>query len=102
MRQDFKKLSDTISGMQASFQTELAVIRKDIQYMNRTNMPTLIVSLVALILSICSGFVALDNRALILSVSAQTSKNTRDLENMMPIVFSTPGPEPTNTPPGKE
>ncbi|WP_288481991.1 hypothetical protein [uncultured Deinococcus sp.] len=101
-RKELQELRDTVNGVRGSIETEFAVIKKEIQYMNKTNMPTLIVAMVALVLSICSGFVALDNKNLILTVNAQTNKNTRDLENMIPLVFSTPGPTPTPATSGKE
>lgn len=101
-RKELQDLRDTVNGVRGSIETEFAVIKKEIQYMNKGTMPTLVVALAALIFSICSGYIALDNKNLILIVSSQTNKNTRDLENMIPLVFSTPGPTPTPATSGKE
>lgn len=101
-RKELHELREQVHGIRASIETEFAVTRRDIQHMSRAHTPTLIVSMIGLVLSICALFIASENRNLILTVATQTAKNTRDLENMIPIVFATPGPTPTTTTPGKE
>lgn len=92
-QQRLQRLDEKLNGVCASVETGFATIRKDIHYLNRNTMPTLAVAFVALVLGICSLFIALENRNLILSVSSQTAKNTRDLENALPVIFQQTTPD---------
>lgn len=94
IRQDLQRLNERVGGMNAAVETGFATIRRDVHYLSRAYLPALILAGVALVLSISSLFIAMDNRSLILTVSAQTSKNARDLENIIPIVFQPYTPTP--------
>lgn len=93
-QKELRELREQVNGIQASIQTEFAVTRRDIQHMSRAHTPTLFVAATALIVALCGSFVAFENRNMLLSTSIQTTKNTRDLENIIPMVFSTPTPAP--------
>ncbi|MHA0043469.1 hypothetical protein [Deinococcus sp. PEB2-63] len=101
LKQELQRLSERISGVSAAMETGFEGLRKDVHYLGRTNTPVLVVAGLALILSICSLFVAMDNRSLILTVNAQTAKNTRDLENITPLIFQPYAPTPLQTEPEK-
>ena len=94
LKLELQRLSERIGGVSAAMETGFEGLRKDVYYLGRTNIPMLVVAGVALILSICSLFVAMDNRALIQTVSAQTAKNSRDLENITPLIFQPYTPTP--------
>lgn len=100
-QKQFRELNDRLSGVTASVETGFATVRRDIHYLTRANVPTLIVAFVALVLSITSTFVALENRSLILKVTTETAKNTRDIENIWPVVWQQPGPVPERSATGK-
>lgn len=93
-RQELQELREQVNGIQASIQTEFAVTRRDIQHMSRAHTPTLFVAATALIVALCGSFVAFENRSMLLTTSIQTTKNTRDLENIIPMVFSSPASTP--------
>lgn len=89
-----RQLNERISGVTAAVGSLGQDIRKDLQYMGRLYAPVIGMAALSLILSICALVIALENRSLILAVSSETTKNTRDLENIYPMVFQTPTPEP--------
>lgn len=85
-RKDFAELKQQVNGVCAAVETGFREVKKDISYLGRAYLPLIAVSLIALVLSLCSLVIALENRSLILGVSAQTSANTRDLEHLLPLI----------------
>lgn len=90
LRRELREMNEKLNGVCASVETSFGSIRRDIYYLGRAYIPALIVGLIGLVLSISSLVIALDTRNQVLSVAAQTTKNTRDLENIFPLVFPLP------------
>lgn len=85
-----QQMNDKLGSVSAAMETSFGVIRRDIHWIGKAHVPALVASFIALILSISSLVIALDTRNQVLSVSAQTTKNTRDLENIFPLIFPLP------------
>ena len=94
LKQELRQLGYRVSGMSSAMETGFEGLRKDVYYLSRTNIPVLALAVLAPAVSVCAIYVALDNRALILTVSAQTAKNTGDLENIRSVVFQPYTPTP--------
>ena len=86
LRREFRQLRDQMSGVQAAMQTGFSEVRKDVSYLGKAYLPLIALTIVALVLSITGLVIALENRSLILTTSAQTSENTRDLEHLIPLI----------------
>lgn len=83
-----QRMNDRLNGMNAGMESGFIALRKDIHYISRLYAPVIGLTVVSLVLSICAMVIALENRSLILNVQAETSKNTRDLENILPVVLA--------------
>lgn len=89
-RKELELIRQQLAGVTAAIDSSMGMVRKDIHYLGRAYLPMIGATMVSLVLSICALAIALENRSLILNVAAQTSKNARDLENILPIVLASP------------
>ena len=89
LRREFRQLREQMSGVQAAMQTGFSEVRKDVSYLGKAYLPLIAITIVALVLSITSLVIALENRSLILSTSSQVSANSRDIEHLIPLIKRT-------------
>lgn len=86
MRREVQQLREQVSGVTAAVELGFQGVKKDVHYLGRAYLPLMGGTLLALVLALCALVIALENRNLVLSVSSQTSANSRDIEHLIPLI----------------
>lgn len=85
-RRELQQLRDQLHGVCAAVETGFQGVKKDVHYLGRAYLPLIGATLLALVLALCALVIAMENRNLVLSTSAQTSANSRDIEHLIPLI----------------
>lgn len=102
LERELREVRESMGGLRAAMETGFTGVRKDIEHMRQWPIPTIVVAVLALVVALGVGgaslFIAMESRTLIMENKTQIAKNTRDLENIFPMIYQGPtAPTPEST-----